>query len=425
MTIFWLVLALLLLLALRVPLFLSLLTVSVAYVFIKPVSVSSVIQELTGGLESFPLLAVPLFILAGSIMAKGHLAEHMINFAGTFVGHWRGGLAQVNVLNSLFMGGMSGTTTADAAVDAKVLVPVMRRHGYSNGYASALTVASSTIAPMLPPSVGLIIYGVMADVSISTLFVAGVMPAILVVIALTLTVRILAGIHDHPRAREQRPGLREILQIGIKALPVILMPVLLLVGLRMGVFTPTEMSAVIVVYVFIVAAAIYRQLGWRDIPRILKDAALTSGMLMIIIAAAACFGIMVAYERLPKLLESALLAISDNPFLILLVINVVLIILGLFLDSMSLLLIIVPTMAPVIVTLGMDPVHFGIVVLFNIVLGSVTPPLGATLFAVMSITKVSMTELVKGFLPLYIPLFGVLILISAVPQLVLWLPAIF
>lgn len=425
MIIFWLIIVLLLLLALRIPLFLSLMTVSVAYVFIKPVSVASVIQQLSGGLESFPLLAVPLFILVGSIMAKGNLAEQMINFAGTFVGHWRGGLAQVNVLNSLFMGGMSGTAAADAAVDAKVLVPVMRKHGYSNGYASALTVASSTVAPMLPPSVGLIIYGVMADVSISTLFVAGIAPAVLVIVALSVTVRVLAGIHNHPRARDERASFREVLAVGGKASPVLLMPILLLVGLRMGVFTPTEMSAVAVFYTLVVAAAIYRKITWKDIPRILKDAALTSGMLMIIIAGASAFGIMVAYERLPKLLESTLLSISENPVIILLVINVLLLILGLFLDSMSLLLIVVPTMAPIIVGLGMDPVHFGVVVLFNIVLGSVTPPVGGTLFAVMAITRVSMTDLVKGFLPLYIPLFGVLILISAVPAIVLWLPSIF
>lgn len=425
MIIFWLIIALLVLLALRVPLFLALITVSVAYVFIKPVSVASVIQQLTGGLESFPLLAVPLFILVGSIMAKGNLAEQMINFAGTFVGHWRGGLAQVNVLNSLFMGGMSGTAAADAAVDAKVLVPVMRRHGYSNGYASALTVASSTVAPMLPPSVGLIIYGVMADVSISTLFVAGIAPAILVILALSITVRVLAGIHKHPRARDERASFKEVLTIGGKAAPVILMPILLLVGLRMGIFTPTEMSAVTVFYTLAVAAAIYRKITWKDIPLILKDAALTSGMLMIIMAGASAFGIMVAYERLPKLLESTLLGISENPVIILLVINVLLLILGLFLDSMSLLLIVVPTMAPIIVGLGMDPVHFGVVVLFNIVLGSVTPPVGGTLFAVMAITRVSMTELIKGFLPLYIPLFGVLILISAVPSIILWLPSVF
>lgn len=425
MIIFWLIIALLVLLAMRVPLFLSLLAVSVAYVFIKPVSIASVLQQLTGGLESFPLLAVPLFILVGSIMAKGNLAEQMINFAGTFVGHWRGGLAQVNVLNSLFMGGMSGTAQADAAVDAKVLVPVMRRHGYSNGYASALTVASSTVAPMLPPSVGLIIYGVMADVSISTLFVAGIVPAFLIIIALSVTVRVLAGIHDHPKARDQRATFKEALAIAGKASPVIFMPILLLVGLRMGVFTPTEMSAVAVFYTLIVAAAIYRKITWKDIPRILKDAALTTGMLMIIMAAASAFGIMVAFERLPTLLEGMLLGISENPAVILLVINILLIVLGLFLDSMSLLLIVVPTMAPVIVDLGIDPVHFGVVVLFNIVLGSVTPPVGGTLFAVMSITKVSMTELIKGFLPLYIPLFGVLILISVFPQFSLWLPSIF
>ncbi|MDI2098778.1 TRAP transporter large permease [Ruicaihuangia caeni] len=422
MTLIILLAVLLVLLALRVPVFLALLAISLIYILNEPTGLNVIVQRMTSGLESFPLLAIPMFILAGSIMAGGGIAERLMGFAATLVGHFRGGLAQVNVLNSLFIGGMSGSAQADAAIDSKVLVPIMRKHGYSNAYASALTVVSSTISPILPPSIGLILYGVLADVSIGKLFLGGVVPALLIAVALTIAVRVLASVLNHPRARDRRARLGEMAASFWQALPAILMPVLLLVGLRMGVFTPTELSAIFVICALIVSMFIFKQITWRDLPKIIVDAALTSGMLMVILAAAAVFSIIVAYERLPQQLSGLLESISENPLILLLIINLLLLLLGAVVDAMSLMIIMTPVLAPIAVGMGVDPVHFGIIIVLNVTIGSITPPLGSTLYTVTAITGVRMGELVKAFLPFYLTMVGLLMLITYVPAFSTWLP---
>ncbi|WP_313479195.1 TRAP transporter large permease [Microbacterium sp.] len=417
-----LLLVLLVLLALRVPMFVSLLTVSIGYILLEPTGMSVIVQRMSSGLESFPLLAVPMFILAGSIMASGGLAERLMDFASVLVGHFKGGLAQVNVLNSLLLGGMSGSAQADAAIDSKVLVPIMRKHGYSNAYASALTAASSSISPILPPSIGLILYGVLANVSIGDLFIGGVLPALLIALALTIAVRVLAGIKNHPQARDKRATVKEILVSLKSSVWALLMPILLLVGLRIGIFTPTELSAIAVIYALLVSVFIYKQLGWRDLPRVFIDSALITGMLMIIIAAASVF--IVAYERIPTQLEGLLEMISTNPLVLLLIINVLLLLLGAVIDAMSLMIILTPVLAPIAVGMGVDPVHFGLIIVLNVTIGSITPPLGSTLYTVTAITGVKMGALIRAFLPLYLTMFAVLMVVTYVPGIVTWLPSI-
>lgn len=420
-----LLLVLLILLAIRVPMFISLLTVSVGYILLEPTGMSVIVQRMSSGLESFPLLAVPMFILAGSIMATGGLAERLMGFASVLVGHFKGGLAQVNVLNSLLMGGMSGSAQADAAIDSKVLVPIMRRNGYSNAYSSALTAASSSIAPILPPSIGLILYGVLANVSIGDLFIGGVLPALLIALALTVVVRVLAGIKNHPQARTHRATFREIMVSLKSSFWALMMPILLLVGLRIGIFTPTELSAIVVVYALLVSMVFYKQMTWRDLPRVFIDAALVTGMLMVIIAAASVFSIIVAYERIPLQLAGLLELISTNPLVLLLIINVLLLVLGAVIDAMSLMIILTPVLAPIAVGMGVDPVHFGLIIVLNVTIGSITPPLGSTLYTVTAITGVKMGELIRAFLPLYLTMFGVLMLVTYVPAVVTWLPSVF
>ena len=415
---------LLALLALRVPVHLSLLSVSLIYVFVDGRAMSLVVQRLTSGLESFPLVAVPLFVLAGSIMAGGGLAERLMSFAGTLVGHFKGGLAQVNVLNSLMIGGMSGSAQADAAIDSKVLVPIMRREGYSNAYASALTAASSSISPILPPSIGLILYGVLADVSVGALFMGGVLPALLIAVVLSVAVRILAERLNHPRARDTRASFREVMQGFRASFSALLMPVLLLVGLRMGVFTPTELSAVAVIYALLVSMFVYKQMTWRDIPKVLKDAALTSAMLMLIIAAAAVFSIVVAYERVPQQLGDLLGVVGENPILFLLLVNVILLLLGAVIDAMSLMIIMTPMLAPLAVGLGIDPVQFGVMVVLNVTIGSITPPVGSTLFTVSAITGAKIGEITRAFMPFFLALIIVLLLVSYVPAVTTFLPSV-
>ncbi len=425
MTLAILILVMLALLALRVPVWASLLTVSVGYMaFEGGGGGAQVIQRLTSGLDSFPLLAVPFFILAGVIMAGGGVADRLMGFATTLVGHVRGGLGQVNVLNSLFIGGMSGSANADAAIDAKVLVPIMRRQGYTNAFASAISVASGSISPILPPSIGLILYGVLGNVSIGDLFIAGVLPGILIAIALSVTVWILARINDFPRAHDHRPTLQQI-WIGFRrSFGALLMPVLLLVGLRLGIMTPTELGAVLVVYALVLSMFVYRRITWRDIPRLLREAVLTTGVVMIIIATASVFGIVVAYERIPDQLSEFLLGISDNPLVLVLIINLILLILGIFLESSSLMIILVPALAPLALELGIDPVQFGVIIVLNLSIGSLTPPVGTVVYTVAAITKVSIAAFTRAFIPMFIALVAVLLAVTFIPQLTTWLPAV-
>lgn len=425
MTLALLIIIMLVLLALRVPVWTALLAISVGYMlFNGGGGGAQVVQRLTSGLDSFPLLAVPFFILAGVIMAGGGVAERLLGFATTLVGHYRGGLAQVNVLNSFMMGGMSGSANADAAVDAKILVPVMRRQGYTNAFASAITVASGSIAPILPPSIGLILYGVLGGVSIGDLFIAGVIPGVLIAAALSVTVWILARMHGFPRASDHRPTLGEIWRGFRRTFAALLMPVLLLVGLRMGVMTPTELGAVMVVYSLILSLFVYKKITWRDIPGLLRESVLITGVVMIIIAAASVFAIVVAYERIPNQLSSLLLGISDNPIVVILIINVILLILGIFLESSSLMIILVPVLAPLAATLGIDPVQFGVIIVFNLSIGSLTPPVGTVVYTVAAITRVSIPAFVKAFIPLFLALVAVLLAVTFIPPLTTLLPAI-
>ncbi|WP_454111861.1 TRAP transporter large permease [Microbacterium aurum] len=425
MTIAILILIMLVLLAIRVPVWITLLAISLGYMLFEGGGGGpQVVQRLTSGLDSFPLLAVPFFIFAGIIMAGGGIAERMMAFATSLVGHFRGGLAQVNVLNSLLIGGMSGSANADAAIDAKILVPIMRKQGYTNAFASAISVASGGISPILPPSIGLILYGVLAGVSIGDLFIAGVIPGILIAVALSITVWILARIHDFPRANDKFPPFREIWLSFRKAFFALLMPVLLLVGLRLGVFTPTELGAVAVIYALVLGLFVFKEITWRDIPRLLREAVLTTAVVMIIIASASVFGIVVAYERIPDQLSSFLYGISDNPIVIVLVINVILLVLGIFLESSSLMIILVPVLAPIAVMTGIDPVQFGVIIVLNLTIGALTPPVGTVVYTVAAITGVSIPAFVKAFIPLFIALVAVLMLVTFVPLLTIWLPSV-
>lgn len=425
MTLALLIVGLLALLALRVPVWASLLGVSIIYMITEGGGGGpQVVQRLTSGLDSFPLLAVPFFILAGIIMAGGGVAERLLGFATTLVGHYRGGLAQVNVMNSVLMGGMSGSANADAAIDAKILVPIMRKQGYTNAFASALSVASGAIAPILPPSIGLILYGVLGNVSIGDLFIGGVVPGILIAVALSITVWILARIHNFPRANDRRPKFAEIWRGFRRSFAALLMPVLLLVGLRMGVMTPTELGAVLVVYALLLSMFVYKKITWRDLPRLLNEAVLITGVVMVIIAAASVFGIVVAYERIPNQISTLLLGISENPIIVMLIINLILLILGLFLESSSLMIILVPVLAPIATHLGIDPVQFGIIIVLNLSIGSLTPPIGTVVYTVAAITRVSIPAFVKAFIPLFFALVAVLLAVTFVPFFSTWLPAV-
>lgn len=415
-------LAFLLLLVMGLPIGFVMLGASMAYFAQNPMMASIVAQRMSSGLESFPLLAIPLFVVAGAAMARGGIAERLYGFCDTLVGHWRGGLAQIAVLNSVFMGAMSGSANADAAIDARTIVPVMRKHGYSNAYGSVISAASSLIAPIMPPSIALIVYGLLTDTSIGKLFVGGVVPALIIAVVLMATVRWTAGRMNLTPARATRAGRAEIMREGKAAFWALLMPVALIFGLRGGLFTPTELGAVAAIYAFLVGTLIYRGLHWRETRDLLAESATITASVMFIIASASVFSLILSLEQVPQALIGLLMQISDNPAVVLLVINLALLVLGTVFEGLAIIVILGPLLLEVARALGIDPVHLGVVLVFNTAIGSLTPPVGTVMFTVLSITRCSVEEFTRAFLPFLLALVAVLMLLTYVPALVTFLP---
>lgn len=417
-------LSFLLLLVLGVPIAFVLLGSSVAYFIVNPMMASVVAQRMSSALESFPLLAIPFFVVAGAAMARGGIAERLYGFAEALVGHWRGGLAQVAVLNSLFLGAMSGSSNADAAIDARTIAPIMRQNGYSNGFASVVSAASGAIAPIMPPSIGLIIYGLLTNTSIGALFVGGIVPALLITLVLLLTVRTVAGRRGYAAARDRRLPVRAVAVRGRAALWALAMPVLLILGLRGGWFTPTELGAIAAIYAFVVGLVIHRGFGLGEIYPLLRESAHTTASVLFIVAAASVFSMILALEQVPQQMLGGLLSLSENPVVVLLILMAALLVMGTVLEGLALLVILAPMLAEAGGSLGIDPVHFGILLVFNTTIGSLTPPVGTVLYTVCSITRCSVEEFTAEFLPFFAALVGVLLLLAFVPGLVTFLPGL-
>ncbi|WP_292898153.1 TRAP transporter large permease [Nitratireductor sp.] len=412
----------LLLLVLGTPIAFVLLGTSVAYFAVNPMMASIVAQRMSSALESFPLLAVPFFVVAGAAMARGGIAERLYGFANALVGHWWGGLAQVAVMNSLFLGAMSGSSNADAAIDARTIAPIMRDKGYSNGFASVISAASGAIAPIMPPSIGLIIYGLLTNTSIGRLFLGGVVPAFLITGALLLTVRLIAKRRGYRPEREKRAPATEVFSRGRAALWALAMPVMLIFGLRTGWFTPTELGAIAAIYAFAVGLVIYRGIGIGDTYALLRESAHTTASVLFIVASASVFSMILALEQIPQQIVGALLVISDNPHVVLLIIMLGLLALGTVLEGLALLVILAPLLLEVTRLLGIDPVHFGVLLVLNTTIGSLTPPVGTVLYTVCAITRCSVEEYTREALPFLAALVAVLLLLAFFPPLVTALP---
>lgn len=377
-------------------------------------------QRIVTGADSFPLMAIPLFLLAGNLMIGGGLTDKLSRFATAMVGHFRGGLAQVNVVNSMVMGGMTGSAIADAVSDCKILVPVMVKSGYSARFAAALSGATAVIAPIIPPSIPFIIYGSIAGVSIGQLFLAGAIPGILMGVYLMVAVNVIARRRNFPRG--ERPTLRGIVHALRVSGPPLMLPVIILGGILAGVFTPTEAGAVAVVYALVLSMVFYRSLGAADIPKILLETGVQAGVIMLVIAAASPFSWLLAREQVGQEVVQLLAHIGDNKILFLLVLNVVLIVLGMFLDATAILIIVVPVLVPVFAALGLDPVHMGVMVVMNLMIGMVTPPFGLVMYVVCDILKVTITDFTRELWPFLLALVAILLTITYVPELVLFLP---
>ncbi|GIX54026.1 membrane protein [Sphaerotilus natans] len=377
-------------------------------------------QRIVTGADSFPLMAIPLFLLAGNLMIGGGLTDKLSRFATAMVGHFRGGLAQVNVVNSMVMGGMTGSAIADAVSDCKILVPVMVKSGYSARFAAALSGATAVIAPIIPPSIPFIIYGSIAGVSIGQLFLAGAIPGILMGVYLMVAVNVIARRRNFPRG--ERPTLRGIVHALRVSGPPLMLPVIILGGILAGVFTPTEAGAVAVVYALVLSMVFYRSLGAADIPKILLETGVQAGVIMLVIAAASPFSWLLAREQVGQAVVQLLAHIGDNKILFLLVLNVVLLVLGMFLDATAILIIVVPVLVPVFAALGLDPVHMGVIVVMNLMIGMVTPPFGLVMYVVCDILKVTITDFTRELWPFLLALVAILLTITYVPELVLFLP---
>lgn len=379
-------------------------------------------QRIVTGADSFPLMAIPLFLLAGNLMIGGGLTEKLSKLALALVGHFRGGLAQVNVVNSMIMGGMTGSAIADAVSDCKILAPIMVKSGYSARFAAALSSATAVIAPIIPPSIPFIIYGSISGVSIGQLFLGGAIPGLLMGLYLMTAVHVIARRRNFPRG--ERLDARGLLRALRTSGPPLMLPVIILGGILAGVFTPTEAGAVAVVYALLLTLLFYRSLRPADLPKILLDTGVQTGVIMLVIAAAAPFSWLLAREQLGQAVVQLLAQIGDSRIVFLLVLNLILLLLGMFLDATAILIIVVPVLVPVFAALGLDPVHMGVMVVMNLMIGLVTPPFGLVMYVTCDILKVSITAFTRELWPFMIALITTLLTITYFPQIVLFLPTL-
>lgn len=395
---------------------------AVFYLTAPGISPAFLVQRMVASTESFPLLAVPFFIFAGAVMTRGGISHRILGLADSLVGHRVGGLAQVNVLNSVFIGGMSGSGNADAAIDAKTLVPIMVQKGYSKPFAAAVTAASGVIAPIIPPGIGLLIYGFIADVSVGRLFIGGIVPGLMLALGLMIAVHYVSVRRGYGRQRTRRAPLSEVLYHARQASWALFLPVLILGGLRGGAFTPTEAGAVAAMYAVLVGAFIYREISLADLRPIVAESLAATAVVMLIIGAASALMWALTWERVPLLMTQALFSVSSNPYVLLFLVNVLLLILGCLMEGTALLIILTPILAPVFTRLGVDPVHLGLVVVLNLTIGAVTPPVGTILYTVCAILNLTVEELTRELGPFLLALVVVLFVVTYVPPTVVWLP---
>ncbi len=379
--------------------------------------------QVAGGVNKFSLLAIPFFVLAGAIMAEGGMSRRLVAFAGVLVGFVRGGLSLVNIVASTFFGAISGSSVADTASVGSVLIPEMERAGYPREFSTAVTVSGSVQALLTPPSHNSVLYSLAAGgtVSIASLFMAGIMPGLLLSAVLMGLCMIFARKRNYPKG-EVIP-LKKALKIAGEALWGMMAMVIILGGILTGVFTATESAAIAVLWAFFVTMFIYRDYKWRDLPKLMHRAVRTISIVMILIGFAASFGYILTLMEIPMKITTAFLTLSDNRYVILMCINVMLLLLGTVMDMAPLILILTPILLPVIIGIGVDPVHFGMIMLVNLGIGLITPPVGAVLFVGAAVGKVTIENTVKALLPFYLALFAVLMLVTYVPAISLWLPS--
>jgi len=408
------------LLVIGLPIALAMMGSAALAILVDGTPPSVLAQRVVTGVQSFPLLAVPLFTLAGSLMNESGISTRLFGFTRALVGHIRGGIAQTAIVSNVFLSGISGSSVADCAATTRVFVPQLIRAGYGPGFAAALCAACATLGPIIPPSILMVVYAWQANISLGDLFWAGIVPGLVMALGMVLLTAAIAARRRYPKDAAFS-GAR--LWVEFKhAFWALMMPVLILVGFRLGVFTATEIAGVAAAYSLVVGTVFYRTLQWRQIPAILLTTAKETSVILIIVAAAAPFSWILAIEQAPQLITEAIKAATSSAWTVLLLLNIVLLVLGCFMETLAIMIILVPILLPVLQGYGIDLTHFGIVLLVNLVIGQITPPVGVLLFVSSSVSKVRLGLLVREIGSYVAVLVVVLAVLTYVPALSLWLP---
>lgn len=397
---------------------------SLVAVYLLDVPLRLIAQRMFTGMDSFPLMAVPFFVLAGDLMNVGGTTRGLINFANVLVGRIRGGLAHTNVVASMFLAGISGSAVADASAIATIMVPGMVKAGYGKGFAAALTAASSTMGPIIPPSIFMVIMGVTTGLSIGALFAAGFIPGVLLGVSMMALSYYLAVKRDYPKDPEPF-SVERVGKALVDAGPALLAPVIIIGGILGGVFTPTEAAVVAVFYALLVGGCYYRALNFRNVTAVIVNSATTTAVLLFIIGTANIFAWVLTAEQVPQRIAAQMLALTRDPYLILLLINLFLIMVGMFMEGGAAIIILAPTLMKVTDAVGIDPLHFGFLMVLNIVVGLLTPPMGVCLFVVSGVTGESLSNIIREVLPFILVELAVLLLATYFPAMVMIVPRFF
>lgn len=416
--------AMLVLLFLNVPVFAAILGGCITYFLVNPdagLTGILAVQRVISGMQSTAMLAIPFFVAAGALMNYCGITERMMRFCRVLTQNIYGGLGQVNIVLSTLMGGMSGSSLADAAMEAKLLVPDMKKSGYSNGLATAITAFSSLITPLIPPGIAAIIYGSITGTSIGKLFVAGITPAIILCATMMFMTSKMAKKQGIKKLSEEKATGKELWQALKPAIAPLCLPIIIIGSIRLGICTPTEAGAVAIVYSLILGI-VYKEIRFDNILKCLKETAATTASIMLIVGAATCFSWILTWESIPQTITNWMIGICGNKYLFLIIVNFFLLFVGMFIEATAAQIVLAPMLAPVAVAFGIDPVQFGIMFIFNMAIGSLTPPMGNLMFVTCGVTKCSTEEFLKKSWPFYILVLVVLLLIAYVPFVSTWLP---
>ncbi|WP_079477586.1 TRAP transporter large permease [Halobacillus salinus] len=411
--------AILLLLSVPIGIALGLATM-VTIFYSGTIPVEFLMKELVTSVDSFPLMAVPFFILAGEIMGKGGISERLFNFANALVGNKTGGFAMATIVTCMFFAAISGSGPATVAAIGGIMIPAMVRQGYDKKFATATVAAAGSIGVIIPPSIPMVIYGVVGSASIGDMFIAGIIPGLIVGAALMIWAYLYSRKNNYKGSGE-KSTLADVGKTFWEAKWALVIPVIILGGIYGGIFTPTEAAVIAVVYGLIAGLLLYRELKVKDLPKVLADSALTTATVLIIVGSATAFGRLLTIEQIPAQVANFLLSISDNQIVIILLITLLLLVVGCFMDTLAAIIILTPILLPIATNIGYDPIHFGIIMVVNLAIGFITPPLGVNLFVGSGISGLSIEKLSKAIIPYFLAMIFALLMITFIPELSLWL----